>query len=469
MRLPGILSTLLFLPLSLGAQGRFEPYRANAERLISLAQKDSTAWNRLAELTDLFGNRPSGSQRLEQAIDWVVAQMKKDGFDRVYTEPVMVTHWVRGAESAEMIKPRVRKLNILGLGKSVGTPAGGITAPVLVVKDFADLRAHAAQAKGKIIVYDFAFDSTVHPFVGYGNAVQYRAYGADSAAKFGGLASLSRSATPRSIQTPHTGGISYTDTARKAPNIPGASITPEDAMMLHRMQNRGETPVIKLVMNAKTLPMSPSRNVIAEIRGSENPDEVVVLGGHFDSWDVGTGAMDDGGGCAAAWEALRLIKQSGIRPKRTIRVVLWTNEELGLNGAFAYRDAHRAQLDKHIVAMESDNGVFRPRGIVYSGSPQGLAVAKEFAHLLSSIGADSAEANGPEADVWPLNTLGVPTIAINTDPSKYFWYHHTEGDTVDKLDPRDVQLCAAIMAVVASTFASTDVPLPRAPLPPPSS
>ena len=466
MRPHRILPALLLLPLSLGAQGRFEPHRRDAERLIALAQKDSTAWNRLAELTDLFGPRPSGSQNLERAIDWVAAQMKKDGFDRVYTEPVMVTHWVRGAESAELIRPRVRKLNILGLGKSVGTPPGGITAPVLVVKDFADLRAHAAQAKGKIIVYDFAFDSTLHPFVAYGNAVQYRAYGADSAAKFGALASLSRSATPRSIQTPHTGGISYADTARKVPNIPGASITPEDAMMLHRLQNRGETPVIKLVMKAKTLPMSPSRNVIAEIRGSEKPDEVVVIGGHFDSWDVGTGAMDDGGGCAAAWEALRLIKQSDIRPKRTIRVVLWTNEELGLNGAFAYRDAHRAQLDKHIVAMESDNGVFKPHGIVYSGSAAGLAVAKEFAHLLSSIGADSAEANGPEADVWPLNTLGVPTIAINTDPSKYFWYHHTEGDTVDKLDPRDMQLCAAIMAVVASTFASTDNALPRAPVAP---
>jgi carboxypeptidase Q len=461
MRPSRILPTLL-LPLSLGAQGRFEPHRAQAERLISLAQKDSMAWNRLAELTDRYGPRPSGSQNLERAIDWIVAQMKKDGFDRVYTEPVMVTHWVRGAESAELVRPRAKKLNILGLGKSVGTPAGGITAPVLVVKDFADLRAHAAQAKGKIIVYDFPFDSTVTPFVGYVGAVQYRAYGADSAAKFGAVASLSRSATPRSIQTPHTGGLSYADTSRKAPNIPGASITPEDAMFLHRLQNRGETPVIRLVMNAKTLPMSPSRNVIAEIRGSEKPDEVVVIGGHIDSWDVGAGAMDDGGGCAAAWEALRLIKQSGMRPKRTIRVVLWTNEELGLNGALAYRDAHRAQLDKHIVAMESDNGVFKPHGIVYSGSPEGLAVAKEFAHLLSSIDADSAEANGPEADVWPLNTLGVPTIAINTDPSKYFWYHHTEGDTIDKLDPRDMQLCAAIMAVVASTFASTDIVLPRA-------
>jgi carboxypeptidase Q len=456
------LALSLSVAQSLPAQGRFDSHRADAERLIASALKDSMAYDRLAELTDLFGARPSGSQNLERAIDWIVAEMKKDGFDRVYTEPVMVTHWVRGAESAVMEKPRQRTLHIIGLGRSVGTPPRGITAPVLVVKDFADLRAHAAQAKGRIIVYDFPFDTTVHPFVGYVGAVQYRASGADSAVQFGAVASLSRAATPRSFQTPHTGGLSYADTIRKVPQIPGASITAEDAMMLHRLQNRGETPVVRLVMNAKTLPPSPSRNVIAEIRGSEKPDEVVVLGGHIDSWDVGTGAMDDGGGCAAAWEALRLIKQSGIRPKRTIRVVLWTNEELGLNGAFAYRDSHRAVLDKHIVAMESDNGVFKPQGIAFSGSAEGLAVAKEFAHLLESAGADSAIASGPEADVWPLNALGVPTIAINTDATRYFWYHHTEADTIDKLDPRDMQLCAGIMAVVASTFASTDVVLPRA-------
>jgi carboxypeptidase Q len=457
-----ILALSFSLPVALPAQGRFETHQANADRLIAAALRDSMAYDRLAQLTDMFGARPSGSQSLERAIDWIVTEMKKDGFDRVYTEPVMVTHWVRGSESGEIVKPRQRSLHILGLGKSVGTPPGGITAPVLVVKDFADLRAHAAQAKGRIVVYDFPFDTTVQSFVGYVGAVQYRAYGADSAAQFGAVASLSRAATPRSFQTPHTGGLSYADSARKVPMIPGASITPEDAMMLHRLQKRGETPVVRLIMNAKTLPPSPSRNVIAEIRGSEKPDEVVVLGGHIDSWDVGTGAMDDGGGCAAAWEALRLIKQSGIRPKRTIRVVLWTNEELGLNGAFAYRDSHRAVLDKHVVAMESDNGVFKPHGITFSGTAEGLAVAREFAHLLRSIDADSVEANGPEADVWPLNQLGVPTIAINTDATRYFWYHHTEGDTIDKLDPRDMQLCAAIMAVVASTFASSDVLLPRA-------
>ncbi|MEO8575959.1 MAG: M20/M25/M40 family metallo-hydrolase [Gemmatimonadales bacterium] len=459
-----IAAAILFAATPLVAQSSFESHRSAAERLIASAQKDSFAYNRLARLTDTFGSRPSGSQSLERAIDWIVAEMKRDGFENVHTEPVMVTHWVRGSESAVVESPRRITLHMLGLGRSVGTKPGGISAPVLVVRDFAELRVRRAEAKGKIVVYNFPFDTTVHPFVAYGQAVQYRAYGPDSAVQFGAVATLARSATPHSLQTPHTGGLSYADTIRSAPNIPGASITPDDAELLARMQRNGEKPVVRLTMGAKTLPPAQSRNVIAEIRGSEKPDEVIVLGGHIDSWDVGTGAMDDAGGCVAAWEALRLIKQSGVRPKRTIRVVLWTNEEIGLGGAYAYRDAHKAELEKHIVAMESDNGVFKPRGIVFSGSEQGLTVAREFAHLLKSAGADSAEAGGPEADVWPLNLLGVPTIAINTDPTRYFWYHHTEADMVDKLNPRDIALCAAIMAVVANTFANTDVKLPRAPV-----
>ena len=457
-------SIVFFAASPLAAQSSFEAHRPAAERLIAAAVKDSFAWNRLAKLTDTFGSRPSGSQNLERAIDWIVAEMKRDGFENVHTEPVMVTHWVRGAESAVIESPRRIKLNMLGLGRSVGTKPGGIVAPVLVVRDFAELRARRAEAKGRIVVYNFPFNKTAHPFVAYGEAVQYRAFGPDSAIQFGAVATLARSATPHSLQTPHTGALSYTDTARTAPKIPGASISPEDAELLARLQRSGEKPVVRLTMGARTLPPARSRNVIAEIRGSEKPDEVIVLGGHIDSWDVGTGAMDDAGGCVAAWEALRLIKQSGIRPKRTIRVVLWTNEEIGLGGAFAYRDAHRKDLDKHILAMESDNGVFKPRGLLFSGSEQGLAVARQFAQLLKAAGADSVEASGPEADVWPLNQLGVPTIAINTDPTRYFWYHHTEADVVDIIDPRELALCAAIMAVVANTFGNTDIVLPRAPI-----
>src|SRR5688500_3459668 len=234
--------------------------------------------------------------------------------------------------------------------------------------------------------------------------------------------------------------------------------------MLARMQARGENPVVRLTMGARTLPMARSRNVIAEIRGSERPDEIIVLGGHIDSWDVGQGAMDDAGGCVAAWEALRLIKQSGVRPKRTIRVVLWTNEEFGLGGAFAYRDAHRAELDKHILAMESDNGVFKPSGIVFAGTPEGLGVMREVSRLLRTAGADSIVAGGPEPDVWPLNQLGVPAASINVDPTRYFWYHHTMADTIDKLDPRELALCTAVMAVVVNTVANMEGTIPRPPI-----
>ncbi len=232
-------------------------------------------------------------------------------------------------------------------------------------------------------------------------------------------------------------------------------------MMLHRMQDRGERVVVRLVMGARTLPMATSRNVVAEIRGSEHPEEVVVIGGHIDSWDVGQGAMDDGGGSVAAWEALRLIKSLGVRPRRTIRVVLWTNEEVGLAGARAYRDSIGTAVETHVLAMESDNGVFRPRGLIFAGADSALPAVRAMAALLRPIGADSVIAGESEADVGPLVRLGVPGMAINTDPSRYFWYHHTEADMLDKLDPADLARCVAVMAVVANTTANMDARLPR--------
>jgi carboxypeptidase Q len=439
-----------------------DDHRAAAHLLIDAALADSAAYRRLALLVDTFGHRMSGSPSLERAIDWVVAEMRKDGLENVHTEPVTVMHWVRGTESATLVSPREAPLHMLGLGRSVGTPRGGITAPVLVVRDFADLRARAADARGKIVLFDFPFDTTVQPFVGYGRAVQYRAFGVDSAAAVGAVGVLIRSVTPHSLRTPHTGGLSYADTVRRVPRIPGAALSVEDAEMLHRMQDRGERVVVRLVMGARTLPSAQSRNVVAELRGATRPDEVVVMGGHIDSWDVGQGAMDDAGGSVVAWEALRLIKRLGVRPQRTIRVVLWTNEELGLAGALAYRDAHRSELARHVLAIESDNGVFRPRGVTFTGSAQGLDVMRGVARLLARIGADSAQAGGPEADVGPLAALGVPALALNVDPSRYFWYHHSEADTVDKLNPRDMALCVAVMAVVATTVANLSDAVPRA-------
>ena len=457
----GLSTFALFAPASVTGQAPTPAQRAAAERLIDAALADSAAHRRLSTLADRFGHRMSGSESLERSLDWIMDEMRRDGLENVHAEPVMVTNWVRGSESLELVTPRRTPMRMLGLGRSVGTPAAGITAPVIVVRDWDELRARAAEVRGKIVLFNQPFDTTVPPFAGYGRAVQYRANGADSASRYGAVAALVRSVTPRSFQTPHTGGMAYADSGRAGPRIPGAAITVEDAEMLSRMQARGERIVVTLKMGARTLPPARSRNVVAEIRGSERPDEVIVLGGHIDSWDVGQGAIDDAGGSVAAWEAVRLIKQLGVRPKRTVRVVLWTNEEIGLAGANGYRDAHRAEVDKHILAMESDNGVFRPYGLSFAGPEAGLTLMRQLSPLLARIGADSVAPGGPQADVSPLFALGVPTLAPIVDVSRYFWYHHTEADTPDKIDPLDMARCVALMAVMANTIANLDGIVPR--------
>jgi carboxypeptidase Q len=428
-----------------------DAYRAAADRIITSATGDSAAWNRLAEMTDKFGNRISGSESLERTIDWVLDQMKRDGLQNAHTEPVMVPHWVRGAESAELVSPRARRLPMLGLGGSVGTPDGGITAEVLVVGSFDDLTQHAAAARGKIVLFDV-------PFTNYGATVAYRAGGPTAAAKVGAAAVLIRAVGPFGIQTPHTGALRY-DTTVKA--IPAASLTLEDALLIHRMVSRGEKVVVHLAMAARMLPDAPSRNVMAEITGSTHPEEVVVMGGHIDSWDVGQGAMDDGGGLMVAWEALRVLKRLGLTPKRTIRVVGWTNEENGLRGGEGYRTAHASEVDRHVLAIESDGGVFRPTGFGFTGSDSAYAIVKTVGALLARIGADTVTKGGGGADIGPLMREGVPGMGLDVDGTKYFWYHHTEGDTPDKLDPQEVARCVATMAVMAFVVADLPDRLPR--------
>jgi carboxypeptidase Q len=234
--------------------------------------------------------------------------------------------------------------------------------------------------------------------------------------------------------------------------------------MLHRMQARGERIVVRLTMEARTLPDVRSRNVVAELRGRERPEEVVVIGGHIDSWDVGRGAMDDAGGVVAAWEAVRLMRALGLRPRRTVRVVGWTNEENGLRGGNAYRDAHRAELDDHVLAIESDAGVFRPQGFGFTGSDSAFALVREVAKLLEPIGAGRITRGGGGADIGPIMQLGVPGMGLSVDGTRYFWYHHTDADTVDKLDPNEVALCVATMAVMAYVVAEMPERLPRAPV-----
>ncbi|MEP6690742.1 MAG: M20/M25/M40 family metallo-hydrolase [Gemmatimonadaceae bacterium] len=432
-----------------------DQYRSAANRIVTAALADSSAWNRLADMTDKFGSRLSGSEGLERTIDWILVQMKTDGLENVHGEKVMVPHWVRGDESASLISPRATPLHMIGLGRSVGTPAGGITAPVMIVGSFDELTKKAAEAKGKIVLFDV-------PFTSYGATVRYRGGAASAAARVGAVAALIRSVSSYSIQNPHTGAMNYDSTVKT--KIPAAALSVEDALMLHRMIDRGDRVVVNLKMSAQTLPDAPSRNVIAEIRGSEKPDEVVVLGGHIDSWDIGQGAMDDGGGVVAAWEAVKLIKKLGLKPRRTIRVVAWTNEENGSRGGTGYRDAHRAELDKHVLAMESDNGVFNVLGLGITAGAGGLAMAQDMATLLTPIGANKVAEGGSDADTDPLNALGVPTISPTVDGTRYFWFHHSSGDTMDKLDPREMAENVAFLAVMA--FVAADMPgyLPRSPI-----
>lgn len=421
-----------------------------ARRITAAALADSAPYRRLGQLVDGFGHRLSGSASLEKAIDWILAEMQRDGFTNVRGEPVLVPHWVRGAESAALISPREVPLHMLGLGGSVGTGPEGITAEVLVVHSFAELERRKSEAAGKIVLFNVPFPKDSAPFAGYGVAVQYRGIGAVAAAKVGAVASLIRSVATYSMQTPHTGGMRYDTTVTK---IPAAALSVEDAEMLDRMQARGERVRVKLVMNATTLPDAPSRNVVAELRGREKPDEVVVIGGHIDSWDVGQGAMDDAGGSVAAWEAVKLLKRLGLTPRRTIRVVLWTNEENGLRGGTGYRDAHRSELAQHFAAIESDNGIFAPRGFRFQGTAAGARRAAMLAQLTRIAGAPSVAPGGGDADVGPILELGVPGFSLDVDATKYFDFHHSAADMLEAVNESDLRRCIAAMAILVYALA----------------
>lgn len=424
---------------------KIDDYRNAAARIIGAALTSDKAYQRLAHLTDHIGNRLSGSQNLERAIEWAVAEMKRDGLDNVRAEKVMVPHWVRGSESLEMTSPVTRKLEMLGLGNSVGTPATGITAEAIVVRSFDELDKLGERVHGKIVVYNV-------PFTTYGETVVYRVSGASRAARYGALAALVRSVTPVSLQTPHTGAMRYDETQ---PKIPTAAITIEGAELLQRMNDRGDHPTLRLSMEAKFFPDAESANVVAEIKGSIQPEEILIVSGHFDSWDVGQGAHDDGGGCIVAWHAVTLLKALGLKPRRTIRVVLYTNEENGGRGGIAYRDAHRAELAKHILAIESDLGTYRPVGfgLAATAPPQARANMLEIAKLLSGLNADRIAANGSGSDIGPIVAEGVVGGSFDVDSSHYFEIHHTAADTIDKINPQDVSACVAAIAVLMFTVA----------------
>jgi carboxypeptidase Q len=423
-----------------------DAYREPANRLIGEALGSTFAWNRLAVLTDTIGNRLSGTPALDRAIQWAAAEMTRDGLENVHTERVMVPKWVRGSESAEIVEPVRHHMVMLGLGDSVGTPTGsdGVQAEVLVVHSFEELDANATAARGRIVVFNV-------PFTNYGETVRFRSMGPSRAARHGAVAVLVRSIGPSGLRTPHTGALQY---AADAPKVPAAAITTEDADRLQRMSDRGGPVVVRLKMEAHFEVDAPSANVIGEIRGREKPDEIVVVSGHLDSWDVGAGATDDGGGCVVTWEALRIMKKLNLRPRRTVRVVLWTNEENGGRGGLAYRDQHRAELPKHVLMLESDGGVFRPLGFGFSGSDAARETVKAIATLLTGIAADQVIPGGGGADIGPsMQEAHVPGMSLDVESSKYFLIHHTPADTIDKIDPVEMAKCAAAVAVMAYVVA----------------
>jgi len=429
------------------AESVLEPYREPAARLVSESMREPFAWRRLAELTDRIGHRLSGSPELERAVAWAVAEMKRDGLENVHTEPVMVPRWVRGREHAEILEPTRHPLAMLGLGDSVGTPDRGIEAEVLVVKSFEELEVSPARAAGRIVMFNVRY-------AGYGETRPVRTGGAARAAKYGAVAVLVRSIGPDGFRLPHTGAVSYVD---GLPKIPAAAIASEDADRLQRISDRGERIVVRLHMDAHFEADVESANVVGELRGRERPDEVVVVGGHLDSWDVGSGASDDGGGCIATWDALRLMKKLGLRPRRTVRVVLWTNEENGSRGGIAYRDAHLAELSKHVMMLEADDGLFSPTFFGYSGSPKGMETVREIVSLLAGIGVSRVMPGGGGSDVDPsVQAGGIPSMSYH-GTGIYFMVHHTHADTVDKIDPADVSRAAAAIAVMAYVVA--DLPI----------
>ena len=420
-------------------------------RIISKSLSDSTAYNRLGYMCDTFGPRLSGSKNLENAINWILKEMNSDGLENVRGEKVAVPTWIRGKESATLLSPFKKELSMLGLGGSIATPRGGLKAEVIVVNDWDELESRSNEVPGKIVLFNA-------PFTSYGETVAYRYSGASAAAKHGAVASLIRSIGPWSMNTPHTGVMAYNDDVQKIPN---AALTMEDAMMLSRIHDRGNKIIVKLDMIARMVADRWSHNVLGEIKGSVYPDEVVVVGGHIDSWDVGQGAHDDGGACIASWEVLRLIKELGLKPKRTIRCVMWTNEENGGKGNKGYRDMHLDEMDKHVLAIESDGGVFSPKGFGFSGNDSAREIVEEIHELMKPIGANTISDGGRAADVAPLNDEGVPVMSLKVDGSKYFWYHHTDADTFDKVDFNEFNRCIAAMAIMAYVVADLDEPLPR--------
>ncbi len=422
-------------------------------RIIAAAQQDTFAYNWLRELCDQVGHRLAASPGMQAAVAMSERTMRQAGFDEVWTEPVTTPHWVRGAEWARCTAPLEFDMPMLGIGLSDGTGPDGIEAEVMAVRNFEELTARADEAAGKIVLFN-------PPWEGYGKTVQYRSSGARRAAEHGAVACLIRSVGSTSLATPHTGMMRYAD---DIPHIPAAALTVEDAGRLHRLTQNGVTVRAHLYMEAENRGETTCHNVIGDLKGREFPEQIFVLGGHLDCWDTGTGAHDDGAGCAITLAAVHLLDQIGLRPRRTLRVVHFTSEEFGGYGGRAYLEAHRHELDNHIGALESDSGCFPPTGfsvaVADSLAETVLARVQALTPALAELEANDIRRGGSGVDVGPIVREGVIGFGLRVHNPDYFAYHHAPSDTFDKIDLDTLRRNVAAVALLIYAIAESPEPL----------
>jgi hypothetical protein len=429
-----------------------QAYDSLAGKILTTALGQNQAINVLQELCAI-GPRLSGSPQADRAVEWALEKMRALGFQNVHTEPVEIPHWVRGLKEEGFYyidgSKKKNRIHITALGGSIRTSKEGLKAEIVEVQSWEELAALGDSVKGKIVFLNRPMDrSLISSGRAYGRAVDQRSKGAIEAANCGAIGVLVRSMTTRLDDMPHTGQMNYADSVAR---IPAASISTNDAEVLSRFIHEGKKISVSLKLSCDTLPAVESANVMGEIVGSEKPDEIVLIGAHLDSWDKGQGAHDDGAGCIHAIESLRLIKELGLRPKRTIRAVLFMNEENGLQGGLNYA-SRECRGERHIVAIESDAGGFSPRGFSISDSSAFAKLAK-YASVFSSIGADNFRIGGSGSDIHPLVETGVPGVGLIVDGQKYFDYHHSDNDTIDKVHERELALGAAVIAIISFIIA----------------